>query len=84
MQTVENTSDEVRVWPAIQTSTDRHVGEELVPAGTTLELEPGESAEVEDLPEDFEDPYLKVVEPPVAKVTPPAAPVNTPTQEPQL
>jgi len=49
MQTVENVSDHRRVWPALQT-----------PEGTTLELAPGETAEVA-LPEDFEDPYLKVL-----------------------
>ncbi len=49
MPTVENISDQTRVWPAIQTT-----------AGVTLELDPGETAEVDGLPE---DPYLQVAAP---------------------
>lgn len=52
MPTVENTSEETRVWPSLQTI-----------AGTTLELGPHDTAEVVSLPEGFEDPVLKVVKP---------------------
>lgn len=80
MQTVQNASDETRVWPGIVTA-----------EGVTLELDSGESAEVEDLPEDFEDAHLQVAAPsvepapsaPAAKTTPPAAPTTTTDQEPQ-
>lgn len=46
----KNYSEEQRVWPGVQR-----------PDGTTLELEPGEVVELDDLPEGFNDPYLKPV-----------------------
>ncbi len=65
MQTVENISGERRVWPNIQTA-----------EGPSLELDPGETAEV-DVPEGFRDPHLK------ARRTkaPKQDPANQPTTE---
>jgi len=47
-----NTTEQRRVWPTIQR-----------PDGTTLDLEPGETAELE-LPENFSDATLEDVAPP--------------------
>ncbi len=47
MGTFYNASEHTRFWPALRNS-----------AGRTLELAPGEEAEL-DLPADFEDAYLK-------------------------
>lgn len=50
-----NSADEERTWPGIQR-----------PDGSTLQLAPGETAEL-DLPGEFEDEYLKPVKTPPAK-----------------
>lgn len=54
-----NSGDESRTWPGIQR-----------PDGSTLQLEPGETADLE-LPAHFQDEYLKPVKTP-AKATVPA------------
>ena len=51
LRTFTNTDVHGRVWPHIQR-----------PDGSTLELAPGESAEV-DLPEEFSDPHLSDAKP---------------------
>jgi hypothetical protein len=57
----KNVGDETRVWPGI-----------LRPDGSTLELEPGATADL-TLPDDFEDTYLK---PDIGGWTPPVSPPN--------
>lgn len=89
MQTVENASEHTRSWPALQVAEDtKNVDGDVVrAAGSTLELDPGESAQVE-LPEGFEDEHLRVLAAPavepaaVPKPTPPAAPETPTDQEP--
>jgi hypothetical protein len=61
----KNDSDESRLWPSISTSD-----------GSTLELAPGEEAEL-DLPEGFEDEYLK----PAGAKAVPASPPTVIAQE---
>ena len=58
--TMSNTSDYTRRWDSLQRLEDRtdKEGNVIAVAGSTLELEPGESAAVE-VPQDFEDPWLK-------------------------
>jgi hypothetical protein len=59
-KTMINTGFHTRRWDAIQRFEDR-IGEDdqtIQLAGTTLELEPGESALV-SVSADFEDPWLK-------------------------
>ena len=62
----QNTSDSARRWDNLQRD------------GHTLELAPGEACEL-DLPEDFEDAWLKPV-----KAEQPAEPVSPPPENPQL
>lgn len=62
--TVTNTSTTKRHWNHL---TNKETG-------TTLELDPGESGEVDDLPDDFEDPYLEVT------AGTPAGPLHPPSQ----
>ena len=50
MDKYKSTAQHRRVWPSIQR-----------PDGSTLELDPGETAEL-DLPKGFKDPALEVVE----------------------
>lgn len=59
-KTLFNTSDYTRRWDGLQRIEDRvdKDGNVIAIAGSTLELEPGESAVVE-VPQDFEDPWLK-------------------------
>lgn len=63
MVTVENTGQEPRTWPRLQ-RTD----------GVTLALDAGETAEIEGLPDQFDDPYLQV------KPATPPSPAPTATQ----
>lgn len=70
-----NTSNATRIWLTLTNPE----------TGTTLELAPGESAEL-DLPADFTDPFLTETAPaksrtPKAEPAPEATPV-TPTVEP--
>jgi hypothetical protein len=62
VNTVVNTDVNTRVWPRLQLAD-----------GHTLELGPGEAAEI-DLPAGFEDPYLK----PVVKAKAKGRKVKTP------
>ncbi len=56
----KNVSEECRIWPSLQCD------------GRTLALEAGQEVEL-DLPDGFDDPYLKPVKPLKAKPTEPAA-----------
>ena len=71
MTQVKNTSESRRRW------------DNLVDTGTqrTLELDPGECADVE-LPEDFEDPHLAVTPPLSPRKAPvvPSEPLSPPVQ----
>ena len=71
METYTNTSGETRVWPKIKHN------------GATLRLSPGEAVELE-LPENFEDPCLKL-KPKAKKIDPPveSKAATTTTEEPQ-
>lgn len=55
-----NTHHERRYWPDLQ----------LAGTGLTVELDPGETADIGDVPDGFDDPYLK----PASQPRPPAAP----------
>lgn len=59
-KTMTNTGDETRRWDSLQRTNDKidDEGRVVVGAGSTLELDPGEQADVM-VPEDFEDPWLK-------------------------
>lgn len=59
-KTMSNTGEYARRWDGLQRVEDRKDKDDNVVAvaGSTLELEPGESAVVM-VPADFEDPWLK-------------------------
>ncbi len=67
MASYTNTDDQQRIWIGLQNAD-----------GTTVSLEPGGSVEL-DLPDDFDDPYLKPAQgnPASAKTgSPPAPPIT--------
>lgn len=59
-KTLTNAGFHTRRWDSLQRLEDRldKEGQTIALAGSTLELEPGESARV-SVPADFEDPWLK-------------------------
>jgi hypothetical protein len=70
--TVTNTDTMTRYWPRIPDPG----------TGRPLTLEPGESADIDDLPDDFEDPYLTVSPQQNAPIVPPPVPSPPAATEP--
>lgn len=76
-----NTDSHARDWPSLKFAEDVFDGDGLLvhAKGTTLRLEPGESAQVDVRP-GFEDPYLKPAPRPAPKQ--PKQPPEPTTDEP--